>query len=374
MRAIRKAVGGWRKLSRALRIILIVLVALLIGARLALPHWVERYVNRKLDELPDYTGQVGQVRMHLLRGAYSIRDVNIYRDTGRVPLPFFLADRVDFSVEWRQLFRGSLVSEVHMDRARLNFVQGDTDEDSQLGIDRVWVAVMEDLFPFRINRFELRQSEVWYRDLDARPEVHLFVTNMVLVAANLTNIEEHETEFPGALRLTGVTIGGGDLLAEMRLNLHAPHPTFDLNLEARDMDLTAFNDFLEAYARFDVEQGTLSVFSEIAAKDGQFTGYVRPLAEDIKVVDLTDEEKGFLRQAWEVIIAAVVHIFKNHREDRFGTEIPISGTFDDPEADMWATVVNVLRNTFIEALPAAVGGTITPELVPDSKKQNGSDE
>src|SRR5687768_12673668 len=89
-----------------------VLVILLVGLRLALPSLVQRYVNEKLDELPDYDGHIGDVDIHLIRGAYSIDDVDIEKTTGSVPVPFFSARKVDFSMEWREIFQGALVGEI----------------------------------------------------------------------------------------------------------------------------------------------------------------------------------------------------------------------------------------------------------------------
>ena len=36
-----------------------------------------------------YQGKVGEIDVHLWRGAYSIRDVRLVKMTGNVPVPFF---------------------------------------------------------------------------------------------------------------------------------------------------------------------------------------------------------------------------------------------------------------------------------------------
>jgi hypothetical protein len=50
----------------------LVVVALLVALRVVLPQLVQKYVNKKLDELPKYDGRIGDVDMHLWRGTYSI--------------------------------------------------------------------------------------------------------------------------------------------------------------------------------------------------------------------------------------------------------------------------------------------------------------
>ena len=65
---------GWiRGFSRGTLQITLVVLALLIGLRVALPHIVKKYVNKKLDEMPEYDGRTGDVDMHLWMGAHSIQ-------------------------------------------------------------------------------------------------------------------------------------------------------------------------------------------------------------------------------------------------------------------------------------------------------------
>src|SRR5687767_6065845 len=164
----------WHGLSLTMRVLILSLIVLLVVGRLVLPHAVKRYVNHKLQQLPGYGGSIGDVDIHLYRGAYSIHDVDIVKKTNNVPFPFLKSERVDFSVEWRELRNRALVAEVQLDHAQLNFVKGRTKDEDQTGIDKSWVEVVQDLFPFKINRFEIRESQVRYADLGASPQVDVF--------------------------------------------------------------------------------------------------------------------------------------------------------------------------------------------------------
>ena len=72
------------------------------------------------------TGMSSDIDIHLWRGAYSIDDIEIVKIGASRPVPFFRSDRVDLSVEWRSLFRGSIVSEASFLGPELNLVQGKT--------------------------------------------------------------------------------------------------------------------------------------------------------------------------------------------------------------------------------------------------------
>src|SRR5438105_2520172 len=99
---------GWRWV-----VFVFLLLAALLGIGRAIMPWAVRdYVNRTLDRSPLYAGNIGEVQIHLWRGAYSIQEVRISKTTGNVPVPFFSAKRVDFAMQWPALLHGRLVGRV----------------------------------------------------------------------------------------------------------------------------------------------------------------------------------------------------------------------------------------------------------------------
>ena len=91
-----------------------------------------------------YDGHVGDIDIHLWRGAYSIDDIVIVKTGAKRPVPFFSSRRVDLSVEWRSLLRGSIVAEAEFDGPEINLVQGKSKADSQLGEEENWNARLEE--------------------------------------------------------------------------------------------------------------------------------------------------------------------------------------------------------------------------------------
>jgi hypothetical protein len=353
--------GFWRKFSRITWISLAVLALLLLAGRLALPGYVESYVNKKLASLPEYRGKIGHVEIHLWRGAYSIHDVDIVKKNGQSLVPFFSARVVDFSVEWRELFHGSVVSEIEVDRGSLNFVESPNEAQSQKGISKEWIKVVEDLVPFQINRFVFRNSEAWFHDVGSNPTIDVYITNVYVLATNITNTRDLSTNLPAYFHVFGTTLGNGLLDLEVHANPLATKPTFNLNGRIEHMDVTALNSFLQAKAKVDVKHGTFRVYSEVAARDGGYEGYVKPFFEDLKVIDLPEDAKHPLKLAWKTIVAGAVQLFKNHSKDRVATKIPISGTFEKTDVAVWESVVNLLRNAFVQAIAPTFDKTVRVE-------------
>jgi hypothetical protein len=55
-------------MRRKILIILGIIIILLISFRIALPYTMVWYVNRSIQDLPDYQGRVNNVDLQLLRG------------------------------------------------------------------------------------------------------------------------------------------------------------------------------------------------------------------------------------------------------------------------------------------------------------------
>ena len=361
---------GWiRGFSRGTLQITLVVLALLVGLRVALPHLVKKYVNKKLDEMPEYDGRIGDVDMHLWRGAYSIQDVEVIKTEGKVPVPFFDAKRVTFSLEWQALLNGALVGEIDFYDPVMNFVQGPTRQTSQVGVDKPWLDVIKQLFPLDINRFAVHNGTVHYRDFHSKPKVDLKVDQIAVLGTNLTNSRKLSKSLVADIKMTGMAFQSAPLELNAKLDPSTEKATFDLAGKMKSVALTKLNEFVEAYGNFSFEKGTLSVTSELAASNGKLTGYVKPLFDEIAIIDLSDAKDNPLKLAWESLVAGVSRLFRNQPKNRFATKIPISGTLDNPKVNVLSTLGNILKNEFIRAFTGEFEGDIEPADAEKGRKR-----
>jgi len=190
-----------------------------------------------------------------------------------------------------------------------------------------------------------------FRDFSRNPKVDIFVHHLNASATNLSNTRQVSEKLPAGLHARGTTIGDGEFDVHLRINPMAPQPTFQVAAAITNMNLVALNDFLRAYGKFDVQRGNFSVYTEVAAADGRYEGYVKPLFENLDVFEWEKERgKNILEKFWQAIVAGVAQIFKNQPKDRLATKIPISGNFEKSEVDIWTTVGGTLKNAFVRAL------------------------
>src|SRR4029077_11498305 len=101
-------------------------------------------------------------------------------------------------------------------------------------------------------------------------------------------------------------------------------------------DMTAMNDLLRAYGKFDVVHGAFSLYSEIRVAKGYVNGYVKPLFKDVKAYDPEqDRDKGFVRRLYERLIGGVSKVLKNQPRKEVATKVDISGPLDSPGRSTW---------------------------------------
>ncbi|MDQ6622643.1 MAG: DUF748 domain-containing protein [Verrucomicrobiota bacterium] len=334
--------------SKLLWLVIVLLAAVLV-VRAMLPIWVRDYVNRKLSEIDGYRGHVTDVNIHLWRGAYTIHNVEIKKVEGKVPVPFFSAPAVDLSVQWGELFHGAIVGEMHFERPKMNFVNSKNADNVQVGVDKPWTQKIKELFPLKINRFTANEGEIHYRDFSRTPKVDLVIDRVDVVATNLTNSLKLSKNLHADIEIKGRPLRDGTLATNINLDPYAAKPTFTMKTEVAGVPLVKLNDFAKAYASITFESGTFRVATEMQSKEGNFSGYIEPVFDHMSIFDPSHDSDNPLDFIWQGIVGGITRIIRNHPKDRFGTRVPISGSFDNPSPAILDTVFNVLRNAFIKA-------------------------
>jgi hypothetical protein len=346
-------------------IIAAIIILVIIVLRLALPGIVKNYVNKKINELPGYTGHVNDIDIHLLRGAYVIKGLLLKKKSDPAKYPFLQISRADLSLEWSALFKGRLVGEVTLDRAAVNILTTES-IDKEPSKDS-WTKAVKALMPMTINRLEVTDGRFDYRDLDKEPNTDLHIENMHLTALNLANVQKTADPLPSQVSLTGISIGNGKLKLDAKVNVLKDIPDFDMGMQLTGANLLSLNGFFEANAKMDIERGGIDIFSKLTLKDGEMDGYIKPFIKDLKVLDVKKDIKkkgGVLRVVKKAVVGLFAKAVTNPKTKKIATVIPIKGNVKDPKTSGWATFVGVLKNAFVHAFRES----LTSEI---KFKQNG---
>ena len=353
------------------------IIAVIVIARLLLPYFVTRYVNKVLADIPGYSGSISDVDIRLIRGAYIIRDLKIFKIDGKKEIPFVDIPAIDLSVEWKALFDGAIVGEVIFEYPKVNFIGGDgkgekkSASDNQYGGDVDWTEPIKKLMPLQINRLEVVQGSISYYDFTTKPKVDINLKQLNVLATNLNNAKEEKEKLPSNVTATATSIGGGKLTLQMAINVLKEIPDLDLDLKFEGINMPALNDFFKAYAKVDIEKGIFNLYTELAVDNSKIQGYVKPIARDVKILDVKEDSENALQLLWESVAGLLSEVFENQKKDQFATRVPIEGNLKDIKTGVWPTVWNVLKNAFVKAFELKTDNAITlgdPDKVKPQEK------
>ena len=350
---------GNKRKSRLKLKILLSIVALLIVVRIFLPYIALHYANKTLASMDGYFGHIDDIDLAIYRGAYVIKDIYIDKldSTSQQRVPFISSQVIDLSVEWISLFHGRIVGELEFtdpvliftkDKAEPAAIQKDTND---------FRKVLKDFMPLKINRFQIINGKIQYIDSTSSPKVNIAMTNTQVLAENLSTVQD--TALLPARVTASADVYKGKLELKMKLDPLAESPTFDMNAELQNTSLPDLNDFLKAYAKFDVHAGTFGLYTEVASKDGKYKGYVKPIIKDLDVIGDEDRHDSFFNKLYEAVVGAAGVILKNSEEEQVATKVPIEGEYGETTVGTWRAIIEVLRNAFIQALYPSIDHEIT---------------
>jgi hypothetical protein len=347
-----------RKIYKKKRYILpITIIVLLIAFRIYLPTLVKNYMNDVLADIPGYYGQVEDVDISLWRGAYQLNGLYLNKKTAQSEVPFLNFPETDISIEWRALLKGKIVSEIEMHSPEVIYVFEDQEKTPTEGKPDVedWTKALTDIVPLDINNFQVYNGKLAFVQLQANPNIDLFINDLRLSAKNLRNVKQENKVLPSPITATGTSIGNGKLNLDGKINLIKEIPDMDISLSLKEANATALNDLTNFYAGLDFESGSVGVFTEIAIADGYLKGYVKPLLTNTKLIG---KEDGFLETLWEGFVGVFKFILKNQGTDTVATKVPIEGDLNQVGSKVFPTVLNIFKNAWIQAFTGNVDDNI----------------
>jgi hypothetical protein len=134
------------------------------------------------------------------------------------------------------------------------------------------------------------------------------------------------------------------------------------------VELPQVNPWLREYIKADAEAGKFELYMELAAADGKFTGYAKPILQDVDIYRSGEAEQSALKRAWEGFLDFSANVLENQDADQVAARIPFSGTIKNPETSLFAIIASVMRNAFVSAFARSLEGSIT---LRDVKKNLG---
>jgi len=333
---------------------IVALLVLLVALRIALPHFVEHWLDGQLRALDGYSGRVEDVDLQLWRGGAVLTGIEIVKESGEVPVPFIEVAEIDGSVQWSEIMRGAIVAEATIRSLVINFVEGPSERTSQYGEGVDWQKELLALSPLDINRLVIVEGEIHFRDFHSEPPVNAYVQNLDATLTNLSNVRDREQNLPARLDARGLLFGSGELDLEGRLDLLASTVEFEIDVEAKTLKLSDLNPMLKAYVGVDAQGGVLSLYSELRGHENRVDGYAKPILENVDMFE-AGESGDFFDRAGDAFVGAGLEIIENQPRERIATRVPVSGSLENLQTNPWVAAFGIVRNAYINAFSHGLG-------------------
>jgi Domain of Unknown Function (DUF748) len=200
----------------------------------------------------------------------------------------------------------------------------------------------------KVDHAKVARSEVGFVNQATHPDYRVFIADLDMDLANLGNRLEEGT---GVVTMTGKFMGSGRTELKGTFRPEKPRPDFDLNVKIVRTNVEAFNNVLRAYGDMDTHRGMFAFFSELAVKNDQIHGYVKPLLKDVEVYDPEqDKDKPVTKKIYEAVVGGVLGLLENKPRNEAATVTDLSGPVENPHANTWQVVEKLVQNAFFKAI------------------------
>ena len=187
-----------------------------------------------------------------------------------------------FSIQWRHIFSGVLVSDYLIDHPTLHITLPQARKEVQDEVpihQKGWRDAVYSFYPFEINEFKVVDADVTYVDQDPSKPLHL--THLNFRVGNIRNIRFPNDAYPSDLTLDGNIFGPGRIELKGHANfLSEPSAGINADMALRQV---ALEPLLPVTGRYNVQLrgGVLSADGHLEyTAEGQTDANLKTLTVD----------------------------------------------------------------------------------------------
>jgi membrane protein len=345
------------------RKIVIVGAGLLI-ARASLPTVLTWLANFGVRKIPGYRGSVKRVTINFTVPSVIVQDLSLEKFNGAGPHQFLYVRTVIVGSKWEKIFGAALDGYVRLESPRLFLdfegfggkVEGMTkakpnDASKIAAQQQPWQEKIKELPAFRLSSAVLTDGEVHVQGLLGQSaDVRIDCLNLCL--ENIANSTKIAPTLMAKVSCEARVMSNGKLQLRAEGYPLAALPTFNVDFETSNIDLTEVSALIEKNAQIEVRRGIVDLYVEAAAAEGQIRGYAKPIFDHLELEPHRHSSFAGKIKAWAV--EAVAQLGKNKTKDRIATQLKFEGALDDPELSLTDAVLTFLHNSFVTAERASL--------------------
>ncbi len=323
--------------------ILLMLLVLIIGFRLTIDDFVEYKLNKVLTHTEGYGGHIDDVSMNFVDGNYMVKGLELKQLVNDTLLPFINVDSVRISIQWKEVIAGKVEGTVEIYRPKFNILL--TQDSTKSTQDIYWGKRFINTVPFNIEDVRVQQGKITYTNYMVKPTVNAYLDSLQVNVTNLTNMKDTASGLSTKLTATAHTEGDGQLKVHTDMRVITNSPVSHTDLQLTSVDLTKLNDFIKAYGNFDVQQGTMNLYSQFDIKGASINGYIKPVFYRLQIFSLDQiGHQSLKRTGIEALLGLGSNLLENNKKDRLTTKVPIHGEVSSIQADLSKALESAMNN------------------------------
>jgi hypothetical protein len=356
--APEQAAHRQRAWPRRALIALIVLLVLVVVIRVVLDPIAEHYTRQALAEAEGMESKFENVHVTVFPPGYEIRELQIVEKPGGTwKRPLFDVERAAVSLYWRRLLRGQIASELRLDEPKIRITQhSEAPTEVKEQVEKRKPESASDvpaklgaMMPARVERIEVRRGSFSFRDADSKKQPGIALSRIEMAVENLATRPELTEGRPATASLSAVLGKSGDLSGFVSADLFAKQLNIAGNMALRGWQVKELYELEKANLEMQTPQGTLDLFTEFKVKNGNISGGVKPVLKNVEVRPTDDNIWNGIK-AWAADVSLDLFSDDVPGRDGVATVVPIQGKIDDPKAQVWPTVLSIVRNAFVQGI------------------------
>lgn len=346
-----------RKIRPGIKYTLLGILALLLAARMILPAVIKNAAN---DFLADYskvfTARIGDVDLSFLRMAYRFENVEVQLREDKNP--FFQVDGIDVSLAWRELFRGRVLTDIEVWGAKFHAANNLIPAMKRIAAENAGkadaeeVTVKKKLFPYRVERLVLRDSNIDYAAEPGAPEdKRLRITEL---QTRLSNLNPADKTAKTLLTLQATLMDSAKVKAVGNAKFFGEKVDWDMDMEMRNFELAKVNPFTRNIIPFTFTAGTMDLFAEAKSEKNKLEGYVKPFLKKVDVVENRENFQGPKHFLFEIVGATANLILRRPKVKSMATKVNFAGEGADIKVDIGSALANAVEHRIDEPINPAI--------------------
>ena len=236
--------------------------------------FIERQLNQRVE---GYQFTIGKAHLHP-NLSLDVENAVMVQTKHPEP-PVAVLPKWHFSIQWRHIFSGVLVSDYLIEHPTLHVTlsQAKKEVADEVPIhEKGWRDAVYSFYPFKINEFKVTDADVTYVDQDPSKPLHL--THLNLKIGNIRNIRLANNTYPSDLSLDGDLFETGRVELKGHANFLAePNVGINADMALRHVALEHLLPVTGRY-NFQLRGGVLSAEGHLEiTSEGQTAAHLKTL-------------------------------------------------------------------------------------------------